>query len=147
MKIIIRKHSRNRDFTGAMTDISFLLIIFFLVTAVFMSSQGIILKLPRKNEQPRHLTPDKIVFVELLPDDRYLVNSKPVKNRESLPEYIKAGSSGLSEPVLVLQINDNVSYQEVLDILELSKTAGVSVFSIRYMEDKPRGLRIEAGTL
>ena len=126
-----------------MTDISFLLIIFFLVTAVFMSSQGIALKLPEKNIQPKRLTAEEIILVELYNDGIIRVNGINTESKESLHELIAIRADSLVEPVLILHAYDEVSYDEVVSILDISKSCGVSLFSVQYQDGAPRGLQIE----
>ncbi|MBI9105252.1 MAG: biopolymer transporter ExbD [Spirochaetales bacterium] len=151
MKVKIRTSRSEKDFSGAMTDISFLLIIFFLVTTVFMTTvfmttQGILLKLPSPETEPQRLHLDEIILIEMLGSDKFMINKKFTVSQEELAGQIKAGLQTLSDPVLVLMVTGDVSYEEVLNILEISKEAGVSSFSIQYKESKPRGLRLEEKT-
>jgi len=143
MKIKIGNSRAAKDFSGSMTDISFLLIIFFLVTTIFMTTEGIVLKLPEKDAEPQHLHINEILLVEIIGVNEYIVNRDARVNLKGLGGQIQVGVEQLSEPVLVLYVTGDVAYQDVLDVLEISKTSGVSKFSIQYKESKPRGLRIE----
>jgi biopolymer transport protein ExbD len=143
MKVKIRTSRSEKDFSGAMTDISFLLIIFFLVTTVFMTTQGILLKLPSPETQPQRLHLDEIILIEILGPAEYSVNKSILTGVDELAGQIKASLETLSDPVLVLMVAGDVVYQEVLKVLEVSKEAGVSSFSIQYKESEPRGLRLE----
>ena len=143
MKIRIRSSRAAGDFTGAMTDISFLLIIFFLVTTVFMTAQGILLHLPGDDTEPKRLSMNEIVLVEIISDSEYIVNRGEVIVLEALSETINKSASLLPEPVLVLLVSGEVTYQNVLDVLELSKSSGITKFSVQYKDSKPIGLKIE----
>ena len=142
MKIKIGTSKAAKDFSGAMTDISFLLIIFFLVTTIFMTAEGILLKLPEPDAEPQRLHINEILLIEIINSDEYIINRTTAVTRGGLPEQIHSGITRLSDPVLVLDVSGPVSYQDVLDVLEISKDAGISKFSIRYKEGEPRGLRI-----
>ncbi|MCK5154074.1 MAG: biopolymer transporter ExbD [Spirochaetales bacterium] len=140
-KIRIGKSRSGRDFSGAMTDISFLLIIFFLVTTVFISTQGVLIKLPELDTAPRRLHPDEIISLEIISEGKYKIGETLV-NIEELVPLISGRIAALSEPILILGVNGEIKYQEVLTILEIAKENGASSFSIHYQESDPRGLKI-----
>ncbi len=140
-KIRIGKSESGRDFSGAMTDISFLLIIFFLVTTVFISTQGLLIKLPEPDTAPRRLHPDEIISLEIVSEGKYKIGDTLV-NIEELVPIISGRIAALTEPILILGVNGDIKYQEVLTILEISKENGASSFTIHYQESPPRGLKI-----
>ena len=79
MKIDLAKKHQAQNFSGAMTDISFLLIIFFIVSAVFIADTGILLRLPGADTGPRKVTRDDVVSVEILAPREYAVNGNTVE--------------------------------------------------------------------
>ncbi len=141
MKIRIKKSGAGRDFSGAMTDISFLLIIFFLVTSVFISTQGILIKLPDQETTPRRLHPNEVISVEIISEGNYRIEEKTVSKKELAP-LIALHARALKEPILVLGVSSDIIYEEVILILEIAKENGASSFSIQYQESEPRGLKI-----
>lgn len=142
MKINTGKTGKVSDFTGAMTDISFLLIIFFLVSAVFMSTAGIVLKLPEKNSSPRTMTADEVVIVDILAEDEFLVNKQPAAGKKLLSQLISEAAEPISDPVMILNVDSDVKYQSIVDIMEITKESGISKFTIRYLEGEPIGLKV-----
>ncbi len=140
-KIRVRESKSGKDFSGAMTDISFLLIVFFLVTTVFISTQGILIKLPELETAPRRLHPDEIISVEIISHGKYKIGGTLVGLEELIP-LISGRIASLAEPILVLGVNGEIKYQEVLEVLEIAKEYGASSFSIQYQESDPRGLKI-----
>ena len=145
MKIRLGGSKSAKDFSGAMTDISFLLIIFFLVTAVFVTTRGIFLRLPETDSAPKRLHPEEVIIVEILSGDRYRINRDKEVPENELAAAISDGMQSVSNPVLVINAAGDVIYQDVLDVLETAKTAGVTAFSIQYSESEPRGLKLEEG--
>ena len=141
MKIRVKKSGAGRDFSGAMTDISFLLIIFFLVTSVFLSTEGILIKLPDPETAPRRLHPNEVISVEIISEGEYRIEEKTV-GKEELAPLITLYASTLQEPILVLGVSNDILYDEVIQVLEIAKENGASSFSIRYQESEPRGLKI-----
>lgn len=147
MKIRIGNSKAAKDFSGAMTDISFLLIIFFLVTTIFMTTEGILLKLPEKDAKPQRLHVNEVLLIEILNTNEYIINREISVGKSELSSQIQIGLQKLTEPVLVLYVTGDLSYQEVIEVLEISKDNGISKFSIQYKESDPRGLRIEKEAL
>ena len=124
-----------------MTDISFLLIIFFLVTSVFLSTKGILIKLPDQETTPRRLHPNEVISVEIISEGKYRIEEKTV-GKEELAPLIALHAGALMEPILVLGVSSDIIYEEVILILEIAKENGASSFSIQYQESDPRGLKI-----
>lgn len=143
MKIKTGRSRSAKDFSGAMTDISFLLIIFFLVTTIFMTTDGLLLKLPATDAEPQRLHLNEVLLIEIVNSDEYIVNRGATVNRSGLSGQIRSGVERLIEPVLVLFVTGEVSYQHVLEVLEISRDEGISKFSIQYKDGDPRGLSID----
>ncbi len=63
---IKKREIESEIFTGSMADISFLLIIYFMVTSVFSATRGLDFALPEENnEQPEIKQEDSIdVYVQ-----------------------------------------------------------------------------------
>ncbi len=69
--------------TSSMADIAFLLIIFFMVTAVFASTKGLEFKLPQDEEDAPPESEDA-VFIKIAPDSSVTVDCKPMELDEIL---------------------------------------------------------------
>ncbi len=141
MRIRVNMPVAGRDFSGAMTDISFLLIIFFLVTSMFLSTQGILIKLPDSDSAPRRLHPNEVISIEIVSEGKYRIGETTV-GKDGLALLIAFQASTLDEPILVLGVNSDIIYEEVIQVLEIAKENGASSFSIRYQKSEPRGLKI-----
>ena len=141
-RIRISTDSPNRDFSGAMTDISFLLIIFFIISAVFVTDQGILLKLPSPDAQPRTLTPDEVVSIVIESPGNYVVDSVGA-TAEEMRSILSSKIGLLEEPIVVVTVGAGIQYQEVLIVLEEARSVGYSGFSIKTELESPLGLQIE----
>ena len=82
-----RKGSDSEIPTSSMADIAFLLIIFFMVTAVFSATKGLEFKLPKDDN---NAPPDtqEAVFVKVNADSSVLVDCKPMAPNEIL-DYLE----------------------------------------------------------
>ena len=115
-----------RDFSGAMTDISFLLIIFFIISAVFITDQGIFLKLPDQDAPPRTLSREEVVSILITEPGVYTVDGITASAIDL--RIMLEGKVGLfDEPIVVLTVASDINYQEVLSVLDEVLTCGVDV--------------------
>ena len=87
---------------SSMSDIAFLLIIFFLVTSIFLMKDGLHVSMPDRNKPPVFISADKILTVEFRKDGfLYLKDT---------PRYLyKCGQKSLCEQVLYKVGNFSVS--------------------------------------
>lgn len=117
-----------RDYSGTMTDISFLLIVFFLIAAVFVSDRGLFLALPDPDAGPRELSPDEAVVVGVKASS-FAVDGASVSESDLLNTLTAAISAKRPEAV-ILEPEPGVPYSRVLATLETAKASGGVTFSI-----------------
>jgi biopolymer transport protein ExbD len=130
MKIRSDSRTRPSQLQGAMTDISFNLIIFLLVAASFAVNQGILMRLPDADTQPRELPPSQALLLELLSDPgSYSVDGTPVRE-EALAQLLAQAIARKNPQVVVLQIPEEASYGRVIKAMETAKASGARTFSL-----------------
>lgn len=134
MKIVKEKPSSSSDLSGSMTDICFLLIIFFLVAAVFINDEGFALFLPSKTSEPQKKTEEKLVNMKLLQEDTIRVNKKqyPIEQLSSVITsliQVKSRENNVI-PIGILEINDDISYKRAMDVISIIERAGIKNFTI-----------------
>ena len=142
MPIRVKKPSSQLDFSRAMTDISFLLIVFFLISALFVADKGIFLRLPEPEAPPRVLKPNEVINISIDGPGLYVIDGEEVPTA-GLREKISGRVKWLLDPVAVVSVADGVRYQEVLSVLEEAQFAGCSGFSIKSTRNRPFGVKIE----
>jgi len=134
MKIDLEARRPFPNLSTSITDISFLLTIFFVITAVFIADMGIFIALPRRDSPPRVLDPDEAISIELSaarPGEEWAIIVDTVPTRiEGLAAAIKALRETKRSPVAVIAVGGGVPYQKVLDVVEEVKRAGISTFSL-----------------
>ena len=128
MKIKTRK-KRNIDIaeSGALSDLAFLLIIFFIVIAVFNINNGFILGLPQKNSI-RIVNTQDIIKINLEANGTVLINKDPV-TIPVMEEKISANLQHHPNMTVLLKIHPEVSYQSVVSIIEIVRKLEVDNFS------------------
>ena len=121
--------------SGALSDLAFLLIVFFIVIAVFNVNSGFILGLPRK-DSTKILNVKDIINVTLQADGSFHHKDNAV----SLTEVENLVSRRLEvrpNMTFLLVIHPEVSYQAVVEVVDIVRKLDVENFSFRIMDISP----------
>jgi len=110
--------------TASMADIAFLLIIFFMVTAVFSATKGLELKLPSDEEQEnRQVEEEEAVFIHVY-GDYLLVDCKPMEVDDILP-YLEPKLVRDAQKHVILYTDSEAPYSRMIEVYdELAKSKG-----------------------
>ena len=118
--------------TSSMADIAFLLIIFFMVTAVFSATKGLEFKLPKEDQDAPPESEDA-VFIKVYPDSTIAVDCKPMQHDEIL-DYLEPKLTRNPEKPVILYTDADAPYSgmiAVYDVLSRAKeTRGFKVKNI-----------------
>ena len=118
--------------SGALNDLSFLLIIFFIVIAGFNVNKGFLLNLPVK-DKPRIVKTDDLMKCRLTSDGSIMVDNRQL-TLEKLRTSIQEKKAEWPNMTFLLLIDSETEYQKVVDIIYEIKQQKVENFSFR-MED------------
>jgi biopolymer transport protein ExbD len=114
--------------TASMADIAFLLIIFFMLTAVYSSNYGLEYALP-KNEDPVNVQPLESMHVRVLGPGQYTIDRKPATLAQ-LAGYIDGKLKENPKKPVIIQTEPDVPYFATIDVLDLCKALKVENVSI-----------------
>lgn len=64
--------------TASMADVSFLLIIFFMITSTFAATRGLDFALPEQEDNPPVIEKEESVLIEIQPGGQLLVDGQPM---------------------------------------------------------------------
>jgi len=101
--------------TSSMADIAFLLIIFFMVTAVFSATKGLELKLPSDEVRPADPEPAVLIHVQR---DRVVVDCRPMEPDEILPYLEPKLLRNPNKPV-ILYTDSGAEYRNMVAVYDL----------------------------
>ena len=118
--------------SGALNDLSFLLIIFFIVIAGFNVNKGFLLNLPVK-DKPRIVKTDDLMKCRLTPDGSIFVDDKPLSLKE-LRTAVSEKKAEWPNMTFLLMISPETEYQHVVDIIYEIKQLKIENFSFRMEE-------------
>lgn len=102
---------------ASMTDIVFLLLIFFMLTSNFVVSNGITLNLPSAKGQ---VVSDKTVTVSITKDLLYYVNKEQV-SFESLSSVIGTQLTDMETPTVILNADKEISIEQMVKVMAVIK--------------------------
>jgi len=117
---------------SSMSDIAFLLIIFFLVTSIFLIKDGLQISMPDKNGAPVFMAADKIFTVEFRKDSNFYVKDKKLNLNEIKSELVKWNSEK-PDGAILLKISGELPYEKAVTLIDAVKSSGESRFSVRMI--------------
>jgi len=139
-----KRHKKRRlgvriDMTP-MVDVAFLLLIFFMVTTVFRTPQALEINLPPKDVQIP-IAQNHILFIKVLAGDRMFWNMGDDKSKPAgltmaqLPPVIKSHHTADDKLVVVIKVDKEAAFHNMVDIIDELDLAKMSRFSMAPMTD------------
>jgi biopolymer transport protein ExbD len=126
-----RKKRALPDNSSALSDLAFLLIIYFIVIAGFNINKGFLMDLPAKNSV-RTLHKDDILRFELTDSGVLAFNGNFVTQKET-EERIAAAVQTRENLAVLLTVSPRAPWWSVVSFIELAKRLKVKSFSFRKM--------------
>jgi biopolymer transport protein ExbD len=112
-----------------MADIAFLLIIFFMVTAVFSATKGLDLKLP-PNEENTPAEAEEAVFIKVAADGSFTVDCRPMRVDEIVP-YLEPKLLRNPQKPVILYTDGAAKYQDMIRVYDALGSATVETHGFK----------------
>ena len=111
---------------SSMSDIAFLLLIFFMVTTAFAARKGIDFRLPApaKDEQEIEERDLKAITIQVLASGRLVMDGVP-KNLSDIQPYIKPVLAVDPKKFVIIQMDMDATYGNMMEVLDELKMAEV----------------------
>jgi biopolymer transport protein ExbD len=111
--------------TASMADIAFLLIIFFMVTAVFSMTRGLDYELPKKEKVPKAIEREEAVYIKVFADGSYEVDRRPMELKDLLEYLAPKLTEGIGWPDKPVMIHTDplANYGAMLAVYDTLRTA------------------------
>jgi len=86
----IKRESKVTDEipTASMADVSFLLIVFFMITSTFAATRGLDFALPEQEDNPPVIEKEESVLIEIFPGGQLMVDGQPMP-LDGILDYLK----------------------------------------------------------
>ena len=112
-----RRNRVSAEFSmSSMTDIVFLLLIFFMIASTLVTTSALDLVLPKSKAQT---VKRKDVTVNISPDLRFSVGSQIVSESQLEAEVLRQVENK-EDAVLILRADQSVPYEKVVKVMDLA---------------------------
>lgn len=128
MKIKANKEPLTAFTSISLTDIIFLLLVFFLLSSTFVLQPGIKVQLPTTTNAPDPSS-EKSVVVSLSKEGAVYLNDDLV-NRIELGARLRQKVLDVGNPIVVLRADKNTMLSGLVEIMDIAKSAGAERFVI-----------------
>jgi biopolymer transport protein ExbD len=117
---------------ASMSDIAFLLLIFFIVTTIFAVEQGIPLALPGRQSTSVRMNRKNLLIIKAFPNGSITMDQNTVTLKEIRPE-VERRSAENPKLVVVIETHPDTDYGIMIDILDELKLANARTISLKTM--------------
>ena len=114
---------------SSVADVSFLLLIFFIVTSSFAINEGILLNLPSKDSSA--IKVDQEDLVDIFPQAEGFKIENEIYDRKQLGEMLVKGFADNPDLVAIIHMISPVKYERLVDALSVVKESGLPRVSVR----------------
>jgi biopolymer transport protein ExbD len=111
-------------YTGSLNDIMFFLLLFFLIVSTLVNPSVIKLLLPKS--PPAQTISKQQISLSVTEDKRFYLNNKEINFENLEPELMNACKT-ISDPTIVLRIDNSLSIQDLVDVLQLGNKMKVKM--------------------
>ena len=113
--------------TISLTDIIFLLLIFFLLSSTFVLQPGIKVQLPTTTTSD--ISSEKSIVISVAKDGTVYLNDNLV-NKLELGAQLRRKVLDVGMPIIVLRVDKDLSMERLVEVMDISETAGADRFVI-----------------
>ncbi|AOP33424.1 biopolymer transporter ExbD [Leptospira tipperaryensis] len=124
---------------SSMSDIAFLLLVFFMVTAVFFVKEGLNIQLPRKNSNPTLVLRDNIYEIlvtgDLIKMKNKSIGTKDYRNLVDFREQLNLMEiPDIENKVALIKTTGETKYGNMLDALSAVQIRGFKQISVKRLK-------------
>lgn len=143
---IVRKKPVDPIESGSLSDMAFLLIIYFIVIAGFNVNSGFLLRLPVKGSQ-RIVNTQELVKLRLDAAGSFLMDGRPI-TVDGAEAELRSAIAARPNLTVVLSIDPDCPWQNVVDVISMAQRNRVENFSFKSEAAGERavGRKMEAGS-
>lgn len=104
--------------TSSMADITFLLIIFFMVTSTFAATRGLDFALPREEQNPPIIEKEDSVLITIRPGGALEVDGKSMR-LEGIEDYLKPRLERNQTKPVIIRPEPTAAYGDMVRVYDL----------------------------
>ena len=119
-----------------MIDVLLVIIIFLMLTTTYSKFSELQINMPRADAQ-KQLERSSEINVVISASGQYLLQRRPIqfRNVASLAEELRLAGTGMKDPVVVINADNNATHQSVIRVMDAARQAGFSqvVFAVEQV--------------
>jgi biopolymer transport protein ExbD len=120
---------------SSLSDIAFLLLIFFMVSTVFAIEEGLLLQLPSKEGVVKKIALKNIMRITAYPDGSVTIDEEAV-SIPSIRQRVEQAIFDNPKIVIVVETHRDAPYGLMVDVLDELKLAQATRISLKQLEEK-----------
>ncbi len=124
--------------TSSMADIAFLLIIFFMLTAVFTSNRGLQFQYPEDDPNDPDVQPEEAIHIKIEGDGQFQVDKNPTGSLAEIGGYVQAKMEKSPEKPVIIESLPDVPYYVMIDVFDLLKQLEVKNIAVPTKSERER---------
>lgn len=132
LKIRRTARSTSEITIASLSDVAFLLIIFFLVTTVYIIKEGIHLVLPDKLKSPQIVSASEVITVSIDRNANIVVGNARISISDAEELFAREFKNNKGLYVL-LRIAGDLNYEKAIELIDIIKKVGIKKLSIRML--------------
>jgi biopolymer transport protein ExbD len=119
-----------------MIDVLLVIIIFLMLTTTYSKFSELQINLPTADAQ-KQLERSSEISIVISASGQYLLQRRPIqfRNVESLAEELRLAGTGMKDPVVVINADNNATHQSVIRVMDAARRAGLGqvVFAVEQV--------------
>ncbi len=124
-----REHEEPEINLIPMIDVLLVILIFLMVTTTYSKFAGLEINLPTADAQTQQEKPNEIDVI-VTASGEVQVNRAPVTGGvEAISAALRQAAEGRSEPIIVIHADAKATHQNVIDVMQAARNAGLSHIS------------------
>ena len=133
---MIKKSSKvSAEFsTASMSDINFLLLIFFLVSTMFAVEKGLPMALPGQQSKSVKLKKDNVVVLQAYANGSIVIRGTGPIGIADIKQFVENKLIQNEKTVIVIETHPQADYGIMIDILDELRLANADRISLRTMK-------------
>lgn len=130
MKIVKKSRVETEIPNSSMSDVAFLLLIFFLVTTIFNVEKGLDLVLPNSNTAPKRINKQNLLEIKVAASGRVTLDGQEVRVSD-IEDLVRRRILENDKTICVIETHPRSYYGIMVDILDELKLAEAGKITLR----------------
>lgn len=135
MKFSRRSRVSEEIPNSSLSDIAFLLLIFFMVSTVFAIEEGLLLQLPSQEGVVKKIARKNIMRISVYPDGNVTIDDEPA-TVDVIRGRVEQAHIDNDKIIIVVETHPEARYGAMIDVLDELKLAQATRISLKPLLEK-----------